>query len=213
MQTYSHTIITAALNRVAKHKEEQSQGLRIGRWDLPSLRTGATLLGSFMPDVPLTLTGILFMVIDRIQGNAAGFESNPQQSWTGWLFDYAFFHLWWVKLIHNLFHAPLLILLSMAVGYRMWQNGKTQGGWIFWFAASCLLHTAIDIPLHNDDGPLVFFPLDWETRFHSPLSYWDPRHYGIPFAIFEHLLILFLLGYLLVGWWRRRRNPERVVVS
>ncbi|MEZ4675136.1 MAG: hypothetical protein R2932_12925 [Caldilineaceae bacterium] len=32
-------------------------------------------------------------------------------------------------------------------------------------------HTAIDIPLHYDDGPLLLFPFDWKTRFHSPVSH------------------------------------------
>lgn len=211
MQTYSHIIITAALNRVLKQKEDRDGSLQVGRTILPPLRQGSALFGSFMPDVPLTLTGILFIVIDRIQGNAAGFESDPMQSWTGWLFDYAFFNVWWVKLLHNFFHAPLLIFLFMAIGYWVWKQGKAWGASFFWFAAACLLHTAIDIPLHYDDGPLVFFPLDWQTRFYSPISYWDPRHYGIPFAIAEHLLVLGLIVYLVVGWWRKRR--ERIALA
>ena len=61
---------------------------------------------------------------------------------------------------------------------------------LFWFAAACMLHTLIDIPLHYDDGPLVFYPLNWQARFYSPVSYWDPRRYGIPVAIMEHLMVL-----------------------
>jgi len=206
MQTYSHIIITAALNRLLKQKEERDGHLAIGQKPLPPLQQRAALIGSFMPDVPLTLAGIVFIAIDLIQGNSSGFESDPMQSWTGWLFDYAFFNVWWVKLLHNLFHAPLLIFLLMAIGYFAWKGGKGWGASCFWFATSCLLHTAIDIPLHHNDGPLVFFPLDWQTRFYSPVSYWDPKYYGVQFAIAEHILILVLLIYLLTGWWRRRRE-------
>lgn len=213
MQTYSHIIITAALNRVLKQKEARDGSLQIGQTMLPPLRNRATLIGSFMPDLPLTLTGILFIVVDSIQGNAAGFESDPMKSWTGWLFDYAFFNVWWVKLLHNLFHAPLLILLYAGIGYALWKRNNSWGATVFWFALSCLLHTAIDIPLHYDDGPLVFFPFDWNTRFYSPLSYWDPRHYGIPVAIAEHLLILGLIIFLLVGWWRKRRQKSTIATS
>ena len=45
------------------------------------------------------------------------------------------------------------------------------------FAASGLLHIAFDFPLHNEDARPHFWPLsDWV--FVSPVSYWDPAHYG-----------------------------------
>ncbi len=43
---------------------------------------------------------------------------------------------------------------------------------------SCLLHSMIDVATHFDDGPVLFWPLDWSTRFASPVSYWDDDHYG-----------------------------------
>lgn len=211
MQTYSHIIITAVLNRVIKQKETSEGELQVGQSVLPPLQQRPALLGSFMPDVPLTLTGILFILIDRIQGNPMSFEGDPSKSWAGWLFDYAFFNVWWVKLVHNLFHAPILLILFALLGYWAWKQEKRWGAALFWFALSCMVHTLIDIPLHYDDGPLLFFPLEWQTRFYSPVSYWDRRHYGAQFAIFEHLLVLGLLGYLLVGWWRRRRQRKLLV--
>ncbi|MEZ4675137.1 MAG: hypothetical protein R2932_12930 [Caldilineaceae bacterium] len=42
-----------------------------------------------------------------------------QQTYTGYLFDYMFFNEPWVKAAHNLFHAPLLVLLYIGVGYWM----------------------------------------------------------------------------------------------
>ncbi|MBP7590472.1 MAG: cobalamin biosynthesis protein CobQ, partial [Chloroflexi bacterium] len=63
------------------------------------------------------------------------------------------------------------------------------------------LHTAVDIFTHADDGPVLTFPLDWHTRFKSPISYWDPAHYGRLVRLLEHLLDLLLVVWLL---WRRR---------
>jgi hypothetical protein len=72
----------------------------------------------------------------------------------------------------------------------------------------CLVHTAVDIPCHVDDGPLLFFPFNWNIRYHSPVSYWDPRHYGTQFAIFELSLDLVLLLYLFVPLLRRRLSKR-----
>lgn len=63
-------------------------------------------------------------------------------------------------------------------------------GWYFrWpllvlLCASMLLHIFADLPLHNDNAHQHFFPL-LEWRFESPVSYWDPAHYGIWASLFE----------------------------
>ncbi|MEO1139951.1 MAG: cobalamin biosynthesis protein CobQ [Pseudomonadota bacterium] len=45
------------------------------------------------------------------------------------------------------------------------------------FAASGLLHLALDFPLHHDDGRPHFWPIsDWV--FQSPISYWDRAHHA-----------------------------------
>lgn len=75
--------------------------------------------------------------------------------------------------------------------------------WLFWFFVACLLHTGVDILTHVDDGPKLFFPLDWTTRFHSPVSYWDYRYYGREFRVFEQAINATLLVYLLQNpLWR-----------
>ena len=70
---------------------------------------------------------------------------------------------------------------------------------------------ALDLPVHTDDAHRHLLPLsDW--RFHSPVSYWDRRYHGAQFAIFELMLNLVLLGYLLrrpvQRWMRRRPGPH-----
>ena len=108
---------------------------------------------------------------------------------------------------HALFHAPPMILLYLTIGY--WFGIKKGKGWaraLFWFAVGCGFHSAIDIVTHHNDGPLLFFPFDWTTRFSSPVSYWDPQHYGGIFAIFEHLLDIVLLAWLFIQ--RRKKKKE-----
>lgn len=211
MQTYTHFVMTAVLNRAVKRREAQAQAVGTLPYKLPPVNGFWLMVGSVMPDMPLIVIAISCMAVDLLSGKqmAPGNEAVEMQSYTGYLFQYAFFHDPRVKLAHNLFHAPFLILLYLLAGYWLWQQGKRRAaGWgaaLFWFGVACALHTAIDIPLHYDDGPLLFFPFDWETRFHSPVSYWDPARYGRPFALFEHLLLLGMLLFLLVDWWRRRR--------
>jgi hypothetical protein len=214
VQTYSHFIITAVLNWQLKQRELQKQalgdepGLRIGRLPLPSLSSPALLIGSVAPDLPLILITVGMLVMDLASGQRWQPGSGEMESYVGYLFRYLFFNDPWVKAAHNLLHAPLMIFGYAVAGYWGWRKGRRWGGPLFWFALACGLHTAIDIPLHYDDGPLLFFPFNWQLRFQSPLSYWDPAHFGRQFVLFEHAFVLSLLLY----WggsrlWLRRRTP------
>ncbi len=54
-------------------------------------------------------------------------------------------------------------------------------------AGAALLHVAADFPLHHNDGHTHLWPLsNW--KFVSPVSYWDPAHYGNFVRPFELLL-------------------------
>ena len=66
------------------------------------------------------------------------------------------------------------------------------------FAISCLVHLAMDFPVHVDDAHRHFYPLS-DFRFRSPVSYWDPRHHGVAFSIFEAITGIVLSVIL----WRR----------
>jgi len=55
------------------------------------------------------------------------------------------------------------------------------------FALAALTHLAGDLPVHVGDAHPHFWPLtDW--RFVSPVSYWDPRHFGTQFSLLEAAL-------------------------
>lgn len=194
MNTPSHLIINAALRK------------RVG--DALPIPRSAFLLGAVLPDIPLFALWIGFYVYYRYILN------DPSISAMDPMFDRFYFAnpLWIAG--HNLLHAPLILLSALALLWRFRAAAGTRGNWWFWFAAGCLVHTALDIPTHVNDGPVLFFPLEWSIRFQSPISYWDPRHFGREFAIFELLLDLALLTYLfgpgLWGWLRRRVRPAPV---
>lgn len=82
-------------------------------------------------------------------------------------------------------------LLAVAL-WRQWQWGITLCG-------AALLHLALDLPLHHDDGRPHFWPLS-EWVFASPLSYWDVRHGAAWVAPVEMLVALASAGVVL---WQR----------
>ncbi len=72
------------------------------------------------------------------------------------------------------------------------------------FVASMILHALGDLPLHREDAHRHFFPFsDW--RFTSPVSYWDPDHYGGYAAIGEVLLVLAVSVFLFRAYQGRGR--------
>lgn len=202
MNTWSHTIITAVMNhRIRKHEPDKAQESLLDK--LPPINTKATIIGSFMPDLPLILISMGFIIYDRVQGVEFGFNN---ESATQYLFDTLFFTSPWIKFAHNLFHAPLMTFFYIALGYWAWKKGKKWGANLFWFGLACCLHSLIDIPLHYDDGPLLLFPFEWNLRFMSPVSYWDPARYGREFGLFELGLDIVLLIYLVFVWAKNRRT-------
>ncbi|MEJ8561583.1 cobalamin biosynthesis protein CobQ [Yoonia sp. GPGPB17] len=61
---------------------------------------------------------------------------------------------------------------------------------------AALLHLGLDFLLHNDDGRAHFWPYsNW--IFQSPVSYWDPDHYGNVVGAIEVALSLLCCGVLI----------------
>ena len=205
LNTPSHAIIGAALRKGPGK-----------RWAIP---LSAVLWGSVAPDIPLYLLSVGGgLYYTQIMGMAAGDAARL-------MFDDLFFNDIGWKAAHNFLHAPLIVLAGLGL---TWRKGfstpidtdvntetKPEGTdrvshWLFWFFAACLVHSVIDILTHAMDGPLILFPFNWSLRFQSPVSYWDPAHYGTQFTIFEIALDIALLLYLLVPlarrWLSRRRS-------
>ena len=185
MQTYSHFLITAVVNKKLKDK-----GVAVA--------SKALLLGSVAPDIPLILISIGFIAYTQFFA-PAGTSDLFMESYDRLYFT----NPWWIA-AHNMFHSPLLLLLYGAVGYWGMKRGNGWGKALFWFAIGCGLHSMIDILTHVNDGPVVFFPLNWTYRFRSSISYWDPEYGGAIFAPLEHLLDLGIIIYLARDWRKRK---------
>jgi len=69
------------------------------------------------------------------------------------------------------------------------------------FFASMALHSILDLLLYHDDAHRHFMPLSgW--RFESPVSYWDPDHFGQVMSVAE---VAAVIGACLILW---RRFPS-----
>jgi hypothetical protein len=68
-------------------------------------------------------------------------------------------------------HSFPLIAAALGVSFLLRSHGLRA------FSASLLLHAAIDFLVHHEDAHRQLFPFS-DYRFLSPVSYWDPRHYG-----------------------------------
>lgn len=192
MNTPSHLIVNAALRKWA---------VAGGAVSIPR---SAFLLGAVLPDIPL------FILWLGAYGYYRYVLADPTVTLMDARFDQLYFtDPFWIA-AHNLLHSPTLLLILLALLWRFRAAVGARGHWWFWFFAGCMLHTVLDIPTHVDDGPLLFFPFDWSTRFQSPVSYWDSRHFGREFGVFELLLNGVLLIYLFgPALARRMRSATR----
>ena len=175
MNTPSHFLMTTALDKSLSR--------------VPIVKS-AFLLGSVAPDLPLWLLSIASISYYHFL-----------QGWSlrdtfSLIFGELYFHnpVWIAS--HNFLHSPILLLLLLGLLWRSRRNIGSPVRWFFWFLLACLLHSVVDIFTHADDGPLLFFPLEWTIRFHSPISYWDSQYYGREFRIFERVLNIVLSLYL-----------------
>ncbi|HIE94150.1 MAG TPA: hypothetical protein EYQ83_15290 [Acidobacteria bacterium] len=87
------------------------------------------------------------------------------------------------QLVVDLFNSFPLIGLGALVAWRL-----RATAWLAFFA-SMALHCVTDLLVHREDAHAHFFPLS-SWRFISPVSYWDPRHYGWLVGPLELLLIV-----------------------
>jgi hypothetical protein len=87
------------------------------------------------------------------------------------------------QIVFDLFNSLPLIGIAAALAYVL---GRRRAVWAF---ASMALHAVMDLPLHSDDGHRHFYPLS-DFRFDSPVSYWDPAHYGAYAATGEAVAVV-----------------------
>ena len=118
-------------------------------------------------------------------------------AWTRWIqqmpdriiWQDAYYEPFWQN-IFAVGNSIPLVGLGLAICYwRRWR-------WGILFCLSMLLHHACDLPLHNDDAHRHFWPLS-NVRIVSPVSYWDPNHFGSIGALSELSLVLIASAALL----------------
>lgn len=184
MRTFSHFLITAIGQQQLKQRRNR-------------VHTVGVLLGSVLPDLPSFLLmasyGIYYLWIAPI----------PQAEVLRLLCEELYFTdpVWIVG--HNLFHRPVLIGLMLLLGFYGLHSQRRWSAFLFWFALGNSFHTLTDVLTHHSDGPLLLFPFNWELRFHSPISYWDPHYYGRFFTVFEYLVDSAIFFYFSARWVRR----------
>ncbi len=140
--------------------------------------------GAFVPDLPM----IVFFVYERfVLGTSQGI-----------IWSVRYFDPEW-QTFFDVFNSLPFIAVGCAIAWRL-QSTR----WLA-FLSSMAVHCLADLPLHREDAHGHFFPLtDW--RFESPVSYWDPQHYGLPVMGAEILLVVLgaatLVRYYQPPAWR-----------
>jgi len=131
------------------------------------------LLGGAMPDVPICLAfAAIFLWSEDLTNTVAVFRGLYESN---------------VVMIglHNVFHSPLSLFMLLLFSFLAGRYKKQ----LDMFIAGCFVHSFIDIYTHVDDGPLMFWPFDLESRFTSRISHWDPS-YGGDFVLMAEVCIL-----------------------
>ena len=117
----------------------------------------AIIAGALLPDLPM----FGFYLYERL------YAGQPEQLiWSVLYFDPA-----WQNFF-DLFNSLPLVAVGLALAIYQ-KSGPARA-----FFLSMALHIAADLPVHREDAHAHFFPLtNW--HFNSPLSYWDPAHFGM----------------------------------
>jgi hypothetical protein len=135
------------------------------------------VLGGILPDIPIFI----------FYGWAKWIAKMPE----GKIWSEAYYHPV-VQDIVALFHSIPLAAIGLIIAFFFeWEILQIM-------CLSLILHSLLDLPVHHDDAHRHFFPFS-NYRFISPISYWDPKHYGNIVALIE--IILVLLGTIWSFSW------------
>ena len=148
----------------------------------------AAAFGAILPDLPI----IVFYAWESL---VAGYPEHV-------IWGKRYFLAGWQNFIDTFNSVPIILLaLLVAVPIR--------NKLLITILIGMLLHVMLDLPFHHDDAHRHFFPLsDWQ--FVSPISYWDPRHYGDIMAVVQLLIVAAGLIWL---WIRHAGRFERLMIA
>ncbi|MBD2246510.1 hypothetical protein [Nostoc sp. FACHB-888] len=141
------------------------------------LRTQASpaiVIGAVLPDIPIFVFYFLMKFVYHLP---------TRQIWSE-----VYYQPFWQAIVST-FHSIPLALLGILIAH-IWSWQLIEIGFV-----SMVLHSLLDLPVHNNDAHRHFFPFS-NYRFISPVSYWDSNHYGAIAALVEILLVLGATIYL-----------------
>lgn len=138
------------------------------------LRNTAIIIGALIPDAAI-YTLFAWSKVMAIPERRVWDEIYWQEPWQTWTAAGNSIPLYLAIFLLG------LVLLRAAGG--VWRIGL----FAFFAALAALSHVATDLPLHVLDAHRHFWPLS-DYKFISPVSYWDPDHYGNEISIIEATL-------------------------
>ena len=144
----------------------------------------AIIAGALVPDLPM----FAFYLYQRL------FAGRSEDMIWGELY----FDSGW-QIFFDVFNS----LPFVAIGLVLVSLRKSPAGLAF--LLSMALHLITDFLVHREDAHGHFYPLS-QWHFVSPISYWDPAHYGLIFAGLEGFGVL--VGCIILI---RRGGPGRAV--
>lgn len=159
------------------------------RFKIPEPLQKYFLIGGALPDLPICF--IFAVVYLQSSGHAEGIAAFRKLYETDAL----------VIGLHNLLHSPVSLALLLTLEFLF---GKHRSKWAF-LLAGCFIHSLVDIYTHVDDGPLMFWPFNWELRFTSVLSHWD-SNFGSIYVVLTEVFIL--CAAAITYWIHRQRRAD-----
>lgn len=151
-------------------------------------RNAAILFGALLPDLSIFVLFFYARVF-------AGISEQELWSVTYWSEPWQTFN----KMGNSFVVFAVLGALAVVIQQR----------WLLALALAALAHLMLDFPVHADDAHVHFWPVT-EWRFYSPISYWDPRHFG---DIFFMLEIAFGVALTVLLWRRFKGRVTRAVLG
>lgn len=158
----------------------------------------AGAVGGVMPDLPM------FLIVGGLM--AAG---RPGRQ----IFGHDYFQPWW-QATNGFSHGFILWagLIVFGLAARRAFPSKIGPALCIAFAAGGLAHAVADFLCHRDDAHMHLWPVsDW--KFVSPVSYYDPAHFGRPAMIVEAVIGLWMAVRLGLQAKRRWSRALLVLVS
>ena len=159
------TTTHAVINAVIAHR---SRGRSAGVFASTSSRR-AFVVGGVAPDLALYVLSAAALIYYPL-ADGLSFSDAHQRA----MEDLFFNSTWWI-VGHNTLHAPIVLAVLLLGGWTLRSPLRDR---VQAFAAGAGLHSVIDVLTHHDDGPLVLFPFSLSVRLSSPVSYWNPDHFG-----------------------------------